>query len=328
MRCVNVEKISETPDQCDLEVDGGGNTYVAGGVVAHNSNFRFGFYGSRPLMFGTHTSRVVEERMDPATWPPGHLVQKMLLWAQDVDLASRVERFRAAHPDVNSLGVYGEVHGFKCSDLHYGLQESAVRLFGEVAVNGRWLSYNDALAVIDGLFPDILLSDILVPILYKGPPDLAVFKRLRDQPSALAAAEGQTQVSEGIVIRPIIERFSERTKDRLIAKYKSPLYEERKSLRNTDPSVLPTYVSAYDLIADFVTVERINHVLGKAEASGMVIEKRNIRQFGTMLFEDIQKESVGEWPAGSEALDKQLLARWTFDLGGEMIAKAIESRGA
>lgn len=295
----------------------------------HGSSFRCGFHGSRPLMYGTHTSRVVEGREDPATWPNGHLIQKMLQWGVDVDMPTRIARYRAAHPSVNSFAVYGEIYGFKCSDLHYGLKGSEVRLFGDVTVNGKWLNYEDAVAIIGGwLFPEKPLAEVLVPVLYRGKPDLDVIKRLRDQPSHRAMeAGGQTQVSEGVVIRPTVEAFSETSKDRLIAKFKSPLYEERKSLRETDPAVLPTYVTAYDLLADFVTEERIRHVLGKAEASGMLIEKRNIRQLGELLFADIQKESVGEWPAGSETLDQRLLSRWTFTLSGEMLAQAVDTWG-
>lgn len=294
----------------------------------HGSNARFGFHGRRSLMYGTHTSRIVEDRMDPTTWPAGHLITKFLTWAQEQDIAGRIERIRKAHPEYTSLAVYGETYGFKCSDLHYGLTGSEVRLFADVNINGVWLGYEEAIEFISGsLFPERPVTDVLVPILYRGKPDPLLLKQLRDQPSDRAKrAGGQTQVSEGVVIRPTTERFSEVSKDRLIAKYKSPLYEERKSLRDADPTVLPTYVTAYDLLADFVTEERIRHVLAKAEASGVGIEKRNIRTFGDMLFADIQKESVGEWPPGSETLDQRVLSRWTFALAGEMIAKAIESR--
>lgn len=330
MRCVKVERIRETPDRCDLEIDGGGNTYVVAGVVVHNSNARFGFHGRRPLMYGTHTSRIVEDRMDPATWPEGHLVRKFLTWAQDQDIAGRIARIRKNHPEYNSLAVYGEIYGFKCSDLHYGMTGSEVRLFADVNINGVWLDYEEAILFIGGtLFPERPVADVLVPILYRGSPDPVRLKQLRDQPSDRAMrAGGQTQVSEGIVIRPTTERFSEISKDRLIAKYKSPLYEERKSLRDADPAVLPTYVTAYDLLADFVTEERIRHVLAKAAASGTTIEKKNMRVFGDLLFADIQKESVGEWPPGSETLDRKVLSRWTFALAGEMIAKAVESWGS
>jgi len=127
-------------------------------------------------------------------------------------------------------------------------------------------------------------------------------------------------------VRPVDEAFSAKTQTRLVGKYKSPLYEERKSLRDADPDKLPTYVSAYDLIADFVTEERIRHVFAKAEASGITIEKRRMKDLGRLLHEDILKESAGEWPAGAEALDPAVLARWTFDLAGEAMSRMIDAR--
>jgi hypothetical protein len=108
-----------------------------------------------------------------------------------------------------------------------------------------------------------------------------------------------------------------------MAKYKSPLYEERKSLRDKDPDVLPTYVSAYDLLADFVTEERVRHVIAKAASGGMAIDKRQVRNLSVLLYEDIRKESVGEWPEGS-TLDVGTLQRWTATLAGEMLVKQIE----
>lgn len=301
---------------------------------AHGSSARFGFSPTRPFVVGTHTSRVVDSRMESSSWPNGHLIQKTLAWVEGLDVKGRIAGWKDKNPHVTSLGLYGEICGYKCSDLHYGSTTAEVLLFGEVTVDGRFLDFDDALTVIRDIFPDHYkdpgakaewLSTILLPVLYRGKPDLNVFKELRDKVSTLAAARGAAQISEGIVIRPTKEALSKVTLNRLIAKYKSPLYEERKSLRDKDPTTLPTYVTAYDLLADFVTDERIRHVFQRAEASGLVIEKRRMRDLGSLLYEDIRKESVGEWPAGSEVLDEGTLRRWTFDLAGEMISKAIDA---
>lgn len=292
---------------------------------AHGSNARFGYFGARPYVVGTHTSRVVDSRLRADTWPQGHLIRKTLEWGERVEMAARLAALRAAHPEITSIAVFGEICGFKCSDLHYGqTAESEVRLFGDVAVNGRFLDYDPAVALLQSLFPEAPIDTRMVPVLYRGAPDLAVFKRLRDQVSTLATWRGAQQISEGIVIRPSAERISSVTMNRLIAKYKSPLYEERASLRGADPDALPVYVSAYDLLADFVTEERVRHVLAKAEASGAKIEKRYLKQLAEALFADIQKESVGEWPADAAQLDTKTLVRWTFTLAGEMLTRVVE----
>jgi len=138
---------------------------------------------------------------------------------------------------------------------------------------------------------------------------------------------GVQQISEGIVIRPTKETMSPSQLTRLTAKYKSPLYEERKSLRNADPNMLPAYTSAYDLIYDFVTAERIRHVLSKATSRGIEVTTRNMRTLSGMLFDDIKKESMGEWPAGSETLDEGTLRRWTSGIAGESLSRLVEGWG-
>ena len=299
----------------------------------HGSNFRAGFHGSRPFMVGSHTGRVLDSHMSAAAWPNGHLLRKAFEWVDQWDIRARIAEYRRNHLDVASLSVFGEISGWKCSDLHYGRtadDQPEVRLFAEVAVNGQFLDYDAALAMINELFPDLTTGDVtrnlLVPVLYRGKPDLDVFKRLRDQPSPMAATRGVTQISEGIVIRPTREALSKVTLNRLIGKYKSPLYEERKSLRDKDPNSLPTYVTAYDLIADFVTDERIRHVIAKAESGGMVVDVRKMKDLGGLLYDDIRKESVGEWPAEAKLLDEGTLRRWTFDLAAGDISRIIGAK--
>lgn len=294
----------------------------------HGSSWRFGFTPTRNFVVGSHTARVIDSRMSSGAWPSGHLIQKALAWIERENIRDRVDAYRSRLPEVTSLGVYGEICGWKCSDLHYGQTSEStpgVKLFGEVTVDGRFLGWNASLKVLRELFPD-LEEDWMVPILYRGPPDLAVFKKLRDQPSEYARRNGAQQVSEGIIIRPTTEKLSPGTMNRLVAKYKGPLYEERKSLRDKDPNQLPTYVTAYDLLADFVTDERILHVLAKAELGGLVIEPKAMNKVIPLLYKDIRKESVGEWPAGSENLDEGVLVRWLHDIACGEVARVIQDR--
>lgn len=292
---------------------------------SHGSNFRVGFRG-KEFLVGTHTSRVLPSRMSSETWPSGHLVAKALKWCEDYDLQERIQKWREAHPDIQQMALYGELMGFKCSDLHYGEKGSLVRLFGEVQIDGRFLDYDDAVRVILDLFPDRSLADLLVPVLYRGKPDPKILKRLRDLPSALAAANGVEQISEGIVIRANPETFSEISKDRLIAKWKGPLYSERKSLRSLDPESLPVYLTVHDLLFDFVTAERIRHVWGKAQASGIRLDMRSVHQVSEMLFDDIVKESKGEWPKGHEpeTMDRRVLINWTKTIAADLIATVMQ----
>jgi len=113
---------------------------------SHGSNARFGFHGDT-FMVGTHTSKVIPSRMSSETWPKGHLVAKLLQWVEGCHVEDRVAHWREAHPEVKSLAVYGGLMGYKCSDLHYGMDFSTVRLFGEVCLDGLAL---EVLAQGDG----------------------------------------------------------------------------------------------------------------------------------------------------------------------------------
>lgn len=292
------------------------------------SSCRFGFRGARKYLVGTHIARIVDERMDPASWPKDTFPERMLTWAANIGMQARIAKFQAAHPMVKQLSIFGEVVGHKCSDtLHYGMSTTEVRLFGDVAVDGRFLNYDDALDLLAEVFPEEPLSNRLVPILYRGKPDAAVFKRLRDQMSTFAQVRGLTkQVSEGIIIRPTAESISKVTLNRLIAKYKGPLYEERKSLRGRDTGKLPVYLTVYDLLFDFITDERIRHVLRDAEAAGLQVSRENMRNYGQLLYADIRKESVTEWPAACDMKD-DVLVRWTFNIAKDDLLRIVNAWG-
>ncbi|MDB4278887.1 hypothetical protein N9917_04730 [Deltaproteobacteria bacterium] len=293
---------------------------------SHGSNFRVGFRGDEYLV-GTHTSKVLPSRMDSSTWPNGHLIAKALRWCEDNDLQTRINVWKARNPEAIQMAIYGELMGYKCSDLHYGWEGNGVRLFGEVQVDGQWLDYDDAVGVLEFLFPEVAdITTMMVPVLFRGKPDHETLRKLRDLPSTLAAEKGVEQISEGIVIRSNPEMYSDISKDRLIAKWKGPLYCERKSLKRLDPTELPVYLSVHDLIFDFVTAERIRHVLSKAQASGIPLEMRHVHKMSELLLDDIIKESVGEWPDGldPEQMDRNVLVKWTKNVAADLVAMVMQ----
>ncbi|GAA3024706.1 RNA ligase (ATP) [Streptomyces glomeratus] len=121
------------------------------------------------------------------------------------------------------VGIFGEVYGAGVQDLTYGadgrrdtLGYAVFDVSAEIDGTPRWL---DAVALLAGELP-------LVPRLYEGPYDLA---------RVLECATGRETVSgrgihlrEGVVIRPVTERYSPVTEGRAIAKAVSPAYLTRK----------------------------------------------------------------------------------------------------
>jgi RNA ligase (TIGR02306 family) len=121
------------------------------------------------------------------------------------------------------VGVFGEVYGDGVQDLTYGadarrdtLGYAVFDVAAEIDGTVRWL---DPAGLLDGELP-------LVPRLYEGPYDID---------TVLAYASGRETVSgrelhlrEGVVIRPVVERYSPVTGGRAIAKAVSFAYLTRK----------------------------------------------------------------------------------------------------
>ncbi|MCZ0978851.1 RNA ligase (ATP) [Streptomyces diastatochromogenes] len=138
-------------------------------------------------------------------------------------LAAVAERL-AKRLGARRVGLFGEVYGSGVQDLAYGADARSetvgYALFdvsAEIDGQVRWLDPEDVVEA--GEVP-------LVPRLYSGPYDLD---------TVLAHASGRETVSgrethlrEGVVVRPVTERYSPVTGGRAIAKAVSPAYLTRK----------------------------------------------------------------------------------------------------
>ncbi|MET9881947.1 RNA ligase (ATP) [Streptomyces sp. NPDC006430] len=132
----------------------------------------------------------------------------------------------AARLGATRVGIFGEVYGAGVQDLGYGTD-------ARTAAVGPGYAVFDVSAEIDGqvrwLDPEQLFAYgelPLVPRLFEGPYDLD---------AVLELASGREMVSgralhlrEGVVIRPVAERYSPVLGGRAIAKAVSPAYLTRK----------------------------------------------------------------------------------------------------
>ncbi|WP_035796177.1 RNA ligase (ATP) [Kitasatospora mediocidica] len=121
------------------------------------------------------------------------------------------------------VGIFGEVFGAGVQDLGYGESGRAelpgYAVFDVSAVIDGQLHWLDAAELLTGRLP-------LVPRLWSGPFDAA---------TVLALADGRETVSgrglhlrEGVVVRPVVERYSFALGGRAIAKVVSGAYLTRK----------------------------------------------------------------------------------------------------
>ncbi|MFC3577296.1 RNA ligase (ATP) [Streptomyces yaanensis] len=121
------------------------------------------------------------------------------------------------------VGIFGEVYGAGVQDLAYGadgrrdtLGYAVFDVSAEIGGEVRWL---DATALLEGQLP-------LVPRLYEGPYDIS---RVLEVASGRETVSGrELHLREGVVIRPVSERYSPVTGGRAIAKAVSPAYLTRR----------------------------------------------------------------------------------------------------
>jgi RNA ligase (TIGR02306 family) len=97
---------------------------------------------------------------------------------------------------------YGEIYGSKVQDLTYGLKngETKVVIF-DIMKDGEYLNYWQTVDLLDHKKLDY------VPLLYLGEYNPEIVASLTDGQSVLAIANGASQIREGVVVSPLVERY-------------------------------------------------------------------------------------------------------------------------
>jgi intein/homing endonuclease len=159
----------------DLETET--HNYFASGVLTHNSSSRFVWGPDNRLHVGSRTEWKRED-------------EKNIWWRAAKNSPWLVE-FCKAHPDIC---VYGEVYGIQ--DLKYGHAGGRVSLAVFDLLRGdEWIPHTEARRIgVDLKW---------VPIVYEGPFDEAVLKKMADGKSLIPGADN---IREGIVVKPLVER--------------------------------------------------------------------------------------------------------------------------
>lgn len=124
------------------------------------------------------------------------------------------------------IGVYGEVYGAGVQDLGYGADsrrgEPGYAVF-DVAVEAggqlRWLDPEELTGMLAGRLP-------LVPTLYRGPYEARAVMELAEGRETLSG--GAAHIREGVVVRPLRDRYSAELGGRAVAKVVGGAYLTRK----------------------------------------------------------------------------------------------------
>lgn len=150
-----------------------------------------------------------------AFWKPN----EMNLWWRIFDQYS-LDRFVKEYE--NKYALYGEVYGDKVQDLTYGLNHNGIgwRLFDIFDIEKQGFIDYDLFKRLSDFF-----GLPTTPVLYKGPYGADLIEPMRNGKSVLA-----NQMREGVVIRPVKERFDNSVKHgRVILKLVGEDYLLRKN---------------------------------------------------------------------------------------------------
>lgn len=195
MKIKSVRKIENTSKRYDIEVAAFHN-YFASGILVHNCNLKVTYQNDK-LWVSSHSFYRDEDDKEALFW-------------RAVTANPWIETFCKANPGVF---LFAEIFGW-VQDLKYGTNP------GELMV--RTFDVDDGVSFWDAdRFMDTFTAEQRVPVIYRGPYSTeAVLAHMNGQ-STLAK-----HVREGIVIRPIKERFDYRL-GRACLKAVSPEYLER-----------------------------------------------------------------------------------------------------
>ena len=176
------------------------------------------------------------------------------------------------------------------------IPEKHVILFDINTGHEQYLPYDDVVVVA------IHLGLEVVPW-RKVSTDLEALDAERDLPSEVAVRRGITlpREREGVVLRPLVE-MTLNNSERVIVKHKGDKFRETAKPRPVvDADKLAVLTQAQEIADEWVTGERLRHVLSKIELDGKVADMVVTSVVIAAMVEDIYREGRGEIVESKEA---------------------------
>jgi hypothetical protein len=201
------------------------------------------------------------------------------------DKAKLTELF-TNHFGANHVTVYGEAYGGRCQGMSSTYGKDLKFVVFDVKVRDHWLSVPNAHGVATALGLEFVYYN-------RVSTDLAALDAERMRPSEQAKRNGVVgdKVTEGIVVRPIVE-MTGNNGDRIIAKHKNADFEERNNPPQVvDPSRLQVLADAQKIAEEWVNEMRLTHVLDKL---GNPNDLKETGKVIAAMVEDVLREAAGE----------------------------------
>ena len=191
----------------------------------------------------------------------------------------------------DEVTVFGEVYGGKCQGMG-GTYGADLRFIAfDVKIGDCFVN----VPVAEKISIDLGLE--FVPYVEIS-TDLSEIDAQRDAPSIVAQRRGMgsDKKREGIVLRPLME-MTGNNRERICAKHKIDKFGETKTPRQVTDEELKVLSDAEAIADEWVTEQRLSHVLQRIENVG--IDK--MRDVITAMIEDVTREGSGEIVDSKEA---------------------------
>ena len=217
------------------------------------------------------------------------------------DEEALTKRFSEFFNPESTVTIYGEAYGSKIQGFAHRYGNELKFVAFEVNLDGVWLSVQAAEAVVKDLNVGIEFVHYV-----RIPCTVEALNAERDKPSVQAERNGMgVQDSEGIIIRPLTERFRE-DGTRCIWKHKRDREREMKTPRSLDPDKNKVLEDARAIAEEWVVENRLRHVMDSVAIVkyGMTPEELKIEHTKDIIeamVVDVVTEGRGEFVDTKEA---------------------------
>lgn len=194
---------------------------------------------------------------------------------------------------LEKIVIYGEAYGGKCQGMSdtYGKELKFVAF--DVKMNDVWLSVPQAHDFAGKTLGLDFVHYVKIPTTFEA----IDAERDADSVQAVRNGIGAGKKREGIVLRPLIE-VRKNNDERVISKHKRDEFCETKTPRQViDPAKLEVLAQAERIAEEWVTLERLNHVLDKMPGAHL----EQIPDLIRAMIEDVYREGKGEIVESKEA---------------------------
>lgn len=244
--------------------------------------------------------------------------EPMIKFAALFDKDALKAKFAEAFPDVE-VTVYGEAYGGSQQGMRETYGDQLRFIVFDVMVGETWVSVPNMAQIADKLGFEVVPWE-------KVPTDADTLNALRDRPSEVAARRGcgTDKQREGIVIRPL-EEMTSSNGARVIAKHKIDKFRERKTpqrVHDIDGEKLKVLSVAREIAEEWVTEERLSHVLAHLTVDGVAPSIEQTGKVIAAMVEDVYREAKDEIVESREA--KAAISRRTAELFKARLKAALQ----